>query len=105
MPSDTIIVAFRRKDIRKIADFCVKNKIPVVPMEKDTNWEEILGKALDSPVLVEAVKLMDHYIAYKKENEGENGNGKNGKKKKKVIDVDYEEVDETEKDVEEEDAK
>lgn len=103
MPNDeeteTIVVAFRRRDIRKVAEFCVRNRIPVVAMEKETDWEQILGKALDSPVLVEAVKLLDHYIEYKN-SEKKRGKGKKGK----VVDVDYEEVGADEDEEEDEDA-
>lgn len=95
MPNDSIVVAFRKKDIRKIAEFCVRNNIPVVPMDKDTDWEQILGKALDSPVLVEAVKLIDHYLEYKQSE-------KKGKKKKTVVDVEYTEIPDEEEDSEEE---
>jgi hypothetical protein len=95
---EIVVVGFRKQDIRKIAEFCTKEKIPVINVDAEkTNWNEIIGKALESPVLMKVMDLVDHHLERKHQEDMDIIEEEMG-----IRDVDYEDVDEEDDEDEEE---
>lgn len=86
---ENVVLVFRKRDVRKIADFCSKNNILVAPYRDNNNkvdWTVITHDVLNSPVIMKGVDALIQYMDNKTTtDEGE-----------KYIDAEYEEINDTE---------